>query len=252
MKIVLAILPFLIVQCGRVLTENDTLLSRVHFITINDKLDKTGSHQKEDEAESNAPEQTNPFIDSVSIGKDGYFKIEIEAMRLGDYDDSLFIRLLKQKKNEWCLIQKLSIYSDAMAYFSPNFEDFNNDGWNDLTLWTGDAARGANEVRTLFIFDPKKERFIHVLNSENYPNIGYNALLDCIDAWLVYGGSSTVFLRLEGDSLREFAEVAHDDLSRTVTLIDEKGNRTELESTQPKEDCYTRYCNYDPVVACNK
>ena len=195
---------------------------------------------------------SNPFIDSTSIGDKGRYKIEIRAVHLNNFEDSLYLKLFKKKNGDWDCLQRASEYSDWPFYFSPNFEDFNKDGWNDLTLITGDAARASNVVQTLFIFDPKKERFITISNSKKYPNLRYNSALDCIDAWLVYGGSSSVFLRLSGDSLIEFAKVSHDDLSRNVYLIDEKGNRKLLESTQLKEDCYTRYCNYNPVEVCSE
>lgn len=195
---------------------------------------------------------SNPFIDSTSIGDQGRYKIEIRAVSLNDFEDSLYLKLFKKQNGDWDCLQAISKFSDVMAYFSPNFKDFNNDGWNDLTLWTGDAARGANEIRTLFIFDPKKERFITIRNSENYPNLRYNAVLDCIDAWLVYGGSTTVFLKLESDSLIEFAEVSNEDEIRQTLLVNKNGNRTELERINTTEGCYTRYCNYNPVEVCSE
>ncbi len=253
MKLSLIFLPLLLVQCDN-LTEPlaRPKCSKFHMVA------KTPVHKKRLEQTEVMPaiqmaySFADPFIDSTSIGNQGRYKIEIRAVHLNDFEDSLYLKLFKKQNGIWDCLQRASEYSDWPFYFSPNFEDFNKDGWNDLTLITGDAARASNVVQTLFIFDPKKERFITMRNSKKYPNLRYNSALDCIDAWLVYGGSSSVFLRLSGDSLREFAKVAHDDLSRDVYLIDEKGNRKLLESTQPKEDCYTRYCNYAPVEICDE
>lgn len=253
MKIALLFISLLLFQCG---TNNDQLKR-----SNESKFEKIIAHsiqlqrfQVKEEVPPDEIEYTfsDPFIDSTSIGNQGRFKIEIRAVHLNDFEDSLYLKLFKKQNGDWDCLQAISKFSDVMAYFSPNFKDFNNDGWNDLTLWTGDAARGANEIRTLFIFDPKKERFITIRNSENYPNLRYNAVLDCIDAWLVYGGSTTVFLKLESDSLIEFAEVSNEDEIRQTLLVDKNGNRTELERIKTTEGCYTRYCNYAPVEICDE
>ncbi len=49
-------------------------------------------------------------------------------------------------------------------------EDFNNDGIKDMTYVSAVAARGANEVRRLFIYDKKRDELVYIKNSEDYPN----------------------------------------------------------------------------------
>ena len=85
-------------------------------------------------------------------------------------------------------------------------------------------------------------------NSDHYPNLQYNELLNCVDAWLVYGGSSTVFLKIEKDSLREFAGVSLEENQREIYIIDKKGKRKTLKKEFVKDlEVYTRYQNYNPL-----
>ena len=83
-------------------------------------------------------------------------------------------------------------------------------------------------------------------NSENYPNMLYNKELNCIDAFLVYGGSSTVFLRISGDSLKEFASVeAMDGL--TVKEIDRNGKEKIIFQDTTNKAAYIRFKTYKPL-----
>jgi hypothetical protein len=130
---------------------------------------------------------------------------------------------------------------------NPNITDFNNDNFKDITFISTQAARSANEVRRLFIYDDYKRELTSIANSEDYPNMIYNKELNCIDAFLIHGGSSTVFAKIKGDSLIEFASV-HNDSHRTVYEIDEFGNEKLLRKDRiDPEDIYIRYSNYKPL-----
>jgi hypothetical protein len=76
----------------------------------------------------------------------------------------------------------------------------------------------------------------------------YNSELDCIDAFLVHGGSSTVFTRIKGDSLIEFASV-HSDNNRTVYEMDKFGNEKLIrkDTIIDYDNVYVRYKNYKPL-----
>ena len=83
-------------------------------------------------------------------------------------------------------------------------------------------------------------------NSENYPNMLYNKELNCIDAFLVYGGSSTVFLRISGDSLKEFASVEAMD-GVTVKEIDRNGKEKIIFQDTKNKAAYIRFKTYKPL-----
>lgn len=184
------------------------------------------------------------FADSVSIGKKGHNKVEISI--LGNDDSSVaVIRFYAISKNSWSLRNQYSYAHFALMDISAELSDFNGDGLKDLTYVSNTAARSANEIRRLFIYDGKADRLISVINSENYPNLQYNNKLKCIDAFLVYGGSSTVFLRLRGDSLKEFAVVSLDE-GLTISTIDKYGNKKTIYSDSTKRPGYIRFSDYKP------
>jgi hypothetical protein len=74
----------------------------------------------------------------------------------------------------------------------------------------------------------------------------YNRELNCVDAFLVYGGSSTVFLNIKDDSLKEFASVRLLD-GLTVTTYDEQGKEKIILKDLTKKGGYIRYKNFSPL-----
>jgi hypothetical protein len=187
------------------------------------------------------------FLDSTNIGEKGNCKIEIIKYRI--YKDAyVIVKFYTKEANGW-LNQNTYLYkSTFLEGLDPKISDFNNDKLNDITFISLDAARGANEVRRLFIYDKQKKELTSIVNSESYPNMLYNDELDCIDAFLVYGGCSTVFLKIEGDSLKEFAKVDNYDNYRKVYEIDKLGNE-KLIKKEPLDtgDIYARYKNFKPL-----
>ena len=154
---------------------------------------------------------------------------------------------------QWILKQTLEIESHALAGADPKIEDFNNDGFKDITFVSNTAARGSNEVRTLLVYDKINDVLMHIKNSEDYPNLAYNKTLNCIDAWLVHGASTTVFLRLEGDMLKEFASVgtganqAGNCCGLAIRVVDKAGKETVIRRKRiTEDDIYTRYRTFNP------
>ena len=119
-----------------------------------------------------------------------------------------------------------------------------------MTFISGVAASPSNQIRTLFLFDGTTGKFKVIENSSEFPNLRYNNELNCVDAWFLYGGSITVFLKIEGDSLKEFAGVELVDDTRTVYEIDADGNKTILQKEEEKDlDVNMRYKTYKPLKA---
>ncbi|MBS7233204.1 hypothetical protein KHA90_19480 [Flavobacterium psychroterrae] len=188
------------------------------------------------------------FTDSTQVGIKGKFKLIVEQFRSND-SSYVEIHLFEKRNQKWVLHQQLEYLKDGVTNCEPELKDFNNDGFNDLTFKSSVAARGANEIRKLLIFDKVKKEFILMKNSDHYPNLEYNKLLDCVDAWLVYGGNTTVFLKLEKDSLREFAGVSLENQEREIYLLDKNGKRKTLKKEFVKDlEVYTRFKNYNPLI----
>jgi len=206
-------------------------------------------------SDTSKTEIIDTFVDSLNIGEKGKCKVELIKHRV--YDDIYVIikfyikgRYTIKDPETWMLQNNYSYETTAQMGFEANISDFNNDGFNDITFISGTAARGANEIRRLFIFDQQKQELISIVNSQDYPNMLYNKELDCIDAFLVYGGCSTVFLTIQGDSLKEFASVELFD-GLTVTTYDKKGKAKVIKKDKTNEAGYIRYKNFNPLKEYN-
>lgn len=185
------------------------------------------------------------FTDSLNIGEKGKCKIELIKHRVFD-NTYIIVKFYTMGPYYW-YIQNTYLYKcDALMDLTPNISDFNNDKFNDITFISATAARGANEVRRLFIYDDYEKKLISIVNSEDYPNMLYNKELDCIDAFLVYGGCSTVFLKINGDSLKEFASVELMD-GMTVKEIDKNGKESIIFHDRKNKDEFIRFKSYKPL-----
>lgn len=184
------------------------------------------------------------FTDSLHIGRKGENKIELIKHRV--YGDVYVIVKFYTKGPGIWYIQNTYLYECGLLEFNPVMSDFNNDRFNDITFISATGARGANEIRRLFIYDDKEDRLISMVNAQNYPNMEYNKELNCIDAFLVYGGCSTVFLKIKGDSLKSFAYVELDN-GLTVTTIDDNGKEKIIYRDSSNKAGYIRYKNFKPL-----
>lgn len=191
------------------------------------------------------------FTDSLNIGEKEKNKIELIKHRVFN-DTYVIVKFYNKAPHRWYLQNTYLYECNALMGLEPNIADFNNDGFKDLTFISAQAARSANEVRRLFIYNSYNKELTSIVNSEEYPNMLYNKELDCIDAFLVHGGSSTVFAKIKGDRLINFASI-HNDNYRTVYEINDSGKETFLkkEKINP-EDVYIRYINYKPLKEYNE
>ncbi len=185
------------------------------------------------------------FIDSTTVGRKRLNKVEVFKYRATD-SNYVDIKFYAREADHWRPIQTIHFLKDGVIGCDTKLSDFNNDGLNDMTIVSAVAARGANEVRRLFIYDKATDRLIEMKNSANYPNMLYNKDLNCIDAFLVYGGSSTVFLKISGDSLKEFASVEAMD-GITVREFDKYGKEKIIFQDTTNKAGYIRFKTYKPL-----
>lgn len=187
------------------------------------------------------------FVDSLNVGKPTKNKIELSHFRNSDSGYVVIKFYTKMNGGYWHLKQKLHFLKDDISGCFTELSDFNNDGFKDVTYKSALAARGANDVRNLFIYDRSKDQLVYMKNSEKYPNMLYNEELDCVSAFLVHGGSTTVFLKIRKDSLNEFASVNLDD-KINIQLVDKNGKRrTIVKDRKSNFDPYTRFKNFRPL-----
>lgn len=164
------------------------------------------------------------YVDSMHIGRPRHNKVELFVYENTD-TSFVILRFYSLSRGHWTLRQQLSFPRLDLASPDPHYADFNNDGCKDLTYISELGTRGANEIRKLFIYDKVGDRLRYIVNSADYPNLYYNKKLNCINAWLIHGGTSTAFLRLEGRRLRKFAGVdLYGDGSLDVYTVDSYGH----------------------------
>ncbi|MEZ4805588.1 MAG: hypothetical protein R2852_08930 [Bacteroidia bacterium] len=154
----------------------------------------------------------------------------------------------KKRGIHWELLQEFVTRKQNADSVDLLIMDYNNDGYNDFSIYTAIEPNSANERRNVFIFDKSYDTLIPIKNSSNYPNLRYNKALDCLDSWEIYAGSSTIFLELEQDSLREFAGVSLFDDVREIYTINIHGKLKVLKKGNHKDlDVYQRYTNFRPL-----
>lgn len=239
MKLQFLLLPFLLLSCTTKQTEHKPQLPAT--------TDTPVAATAPADTTNTDTEIIETFADSLNIGRKGNCKIEIIKHRVLDHTYAI-VKFYTRGPEYWYTQNTYLYECDALADLQPNISDFNNDQLNDLTFISATAARSANEVRRLFIYDDEEQRLISIVNAQDYPNMRYNQELDCVDAFLVHGGSTTVFTRIEGDSLKPFASVNNDSY-RTVCEIDRSGNERVLRRDSIRDDMgvYVRYVNYKPL-----
>ena len=187
----------------------------------------------------NVDELVESFSDDTKIGVSGKNKIEIFNFKKAEGNVVQIKFYSLAENNEWKLKQNFEYEKDELTGCDPKISDFNNDGFKDVTYVSDVAARGANELRRLFIYDEKKDELIPIKNSEDYPSMLYNKKLNCVDAFLIHGTSTTVFLKIEGDMLKEFASVGNDGSVRTIYSIGKDGKKKFYEKTKSPKTTFT-------------
>ena len=190
------------------------------------------------------------FVDSVNIGKRKFNKIELSKYRKAD-SFYVVVKFYSKQNGKWTLKNRYGYEKDGILGLDPKLSDFNNDGLNDLTYISATAARGANEIRRLFIYNRAKDQLISLKNSQEYPNMLYNKELNCIDAFLVSGDCTTVFLKITGDSLKEFASVSLSD-GLTVRTYNTKGDEKIIFQDPTNKARFARYMNFNPLKEYDK
>ncbi len=186
------------------------------------------------------------YIDSLKIGIPKKYKIDVKKFRS---PDSVYVEINFFEKNnsEWLLKQNFHFLKDGVLSCDVEIKDFNNDKLNDFTFVSSIAARGANSVRKLFIFDKEAGKLIFIKNSEEFPNLRYNEDLNCIDAFRVYGGTQTVFAKIEKDSLREFANIELFNERIIINTVDKNGKEKTIRDGKYNKGDYIRFKNYSPL-----
>lgn len=126
-------------------------------------------------------------------------------------------------------------------------EDLNNDGYHDVKISFAQAGNGSNEINKLLIFNPKTQQLVEIVNSQDYPNLHYNAKRNCVNSYSFSAGNSTHFLAINNNRLEEFGRVyfAND----IVSSYKIKNNEEILLEEKPykSSDAAMFFSDFDPI-----
>lgn len=186
------------------------------------------------------------FVDSASFGQRQNNKIEV--YKIGAQENTIAkVCLYEKVKNLWRLKDSLSLEVARIENLKTEIFDFNNDNFKDIIFTTGMAARGGNNVQTLILYSPRSKSLNWIKNSESFPNLMYNEKLDCIDSFILTGGQTTYFLKIENDSLKEFANVDQRDGRIIAEIRDVNGKWKEIERIKEETEGFDRFINFNPI-----
>ncbi len=207
---------------------------------------KTAYGENDDKTDTEvAANLHSEFTDSTNIGVKGRHKL---VLRQYNTPESVEIFFYEKDGDKWVQQQQFAYeMSLILDVKDANVQDYNNDGFGDFVYPSDVAARGGNEIRRLFVYSPIDNKLVYIRNSDFYPNLEYNEELDCLDAFAIYGGTTTFFLKIDADTLKQFATVSMWDNQRTVAELDENGDVVVLLEDTVTDGPYIRYKNYKPI-----
>lgn len=186
------------------------------------------------------------FKDSISFGQKQNNKIEV--YKIGVEENVVAkVYLYEKSENQWKIKDSLTLDAVRINDLKTKIEDFNNDNFKDIVFTTGMAARGGNNVQTLILYSPTDKSLNWIINSESFPNLMYNEKLGCIDSCVLTGGQTTFFLKIENDSLKEFANVDQRDGRIVAEILDLNGKWKEIENIKDEPEGFDRFINFKPI-----
>lgn len=192
-------------------------------------------------------QKTEFFSDSKTVIKPGKYKINI-TQRNNKTKSVVNFDLFRKSGNKWSKIQNGSFKKPSDLPLSVTTdEDLNNDGYNDLKIFYAQAARGANEIEKLLIFNPKTQKLVEIINSQEYPNLHYNAKRNCITSYMFYGGNATYFLHIKQNRLEGFGKVEFSNDSIYSYRIKNKQEVLLKKQAYKSNDGAVFFSNFDPV-----
>ncbi len=191
-------------------------------------------------------QETQKFSDSKTVIKNNQYKLDVVQKNLNE-DALVSFSLFKKVNKKWIKLQDYRFKKQNFFLSVDTSEDLNNDGYKDIKISFAQAARGANEINRLFVFDPKSQKLIDMENSADYPNLHYNAKRDCVTSDIFYGGSATYFLKIMKNKLAPFGKVEfYNDSISSYKIV--KGKEILLKKQAYDSDAgATFFSNFDPV-----
>ena len=188
---------------------------------------------------------TRLLVDSTYFGKPK--KLLVEGNKLVEKDGSTIKFLFKQKfEDNWIVVDSFSREITDVLEPCIEFNDYDFDGFIDLSFNSDLGMNGSNEMRTIILFNPKLNR-IKVLDiSTEYPNLRINKEKKMLVSTIFSGSTENVFCRIEDDTINRIAIL---DFDKKLSLIKySKGQITSIkEINNISCNRYTRFSDFEPI-----
>lgn len=192
-------------------------------------------------------QNTEHFSDSKTVIKPNRYKLNVSQKNNKD-ESIVSYELFKKTREKWTKLQTGNFKKQAnFGLYVSTDEDLNNDGYNDVKISFAPAGRGANEINKLLIFNPKTQKLIEIVNSQDYPNLHYNAKRNCVNSYSFSGGNSTYFLKINNNRLQEFARVEFYNDSVSSYKIKNKEEILLKKKPYESSDAAVFFSDYDPI-----
>lgn len=106
-------------------------------------------------------------------------------------------------------------------------EDFNGDGQDDVLIYAGTGARGANEFYHLYVADPNEYTLFRIQGFEEIPNTVYLSEYNIIVGYAYSGENYYIVYRIDknnvihqmGESFKDDFDSDQDDFDKRIKII---------------------------------
>jgi hypothetical protein len=189
------------------------------------------------------------FSDSTEVAVKGGTKVVLTRVLIDDSVSKMYFDCYTKDNNNWKLTSHLE--EDLWSVDnSIDVKDFNADSYADIIFLKGRGARGGNVIMSLYIFNPITNSFYYVENSNDYPNLYFNAKTKTINSYSLSGSSNiTIFLTLNNKTLTPIASVEqYNETNVSVQEYDSIGNsKIIFFDSSTKYQPFEQFNNYKPL-----
>jgi hypothetical protein len=112
-------------------------------------------------------QKTENFSDSKTVIKPNQYKLNV-SQKNNKTESVVNFELFKKTGKNWAKLQTGNFKKETnFGLFVSTDEDLNKDGYNDVKISFSQAGRGSNELNKLLIFNPKTQKLIEIINSQD-------------------------------------------------------------------------------------
>ncbi|EFK58029.1 XAC2610-related protein [Sphingobacterium spiritivorum] len=156
--------------------------------------------------------------------KDSTYVLSVKPSQNPDAPDTVIYMRKTSGNTSTVLWKELLLLPQAIDFRS---EDFNGDGQEDVLIYAGTGARGANEFYHLYVADPERHTLIRIQGFEEIPNTVYLPDYNIIVGYAYSGENYYIVYRIDknnvvqqmGDSFKDDFDSDQEDFDKRIKTI---------------------------------